>query len=69
MSRLHSRGCEPGCQSGRGMLVAPHVLCGERKKGQVSGALHGRSQTALVLGAGACLATGLDLSSFREEPA
>lgn len=45
------------------------MLCGKREQGQVPCALDGRSQAALVLGARASLAAGLDLASLSEKSA
>ena len=45
------------------------MFCGKREQGQVPGALDGRSQAALVLGARASLAAGLDLASLSEKSA
>ena len=50
------------------LLVAPDVLCSEWKQGKVPGALDGSSQSALVFGARAGLATRLDLAPLREKP-
>ena len=45
------------------------MLCGKREQSQVPGALDGIGQTALVLGARASLAAGLDLASLSEKSA
>ncbi len=49
--------------------MAPDVLCSKREQGQVPGALDSIGQTALVLGARASLAAGLDLASLGEKSA
>jgi len=50
-------------------LVAPDVLSREGKNGQVPSSLDRDGKPALMFGAGASLAAGLDLASLCQKPA